>query len=117
MKDLLITTLAALGYPVILHGSMAEGEAFPDNFITFLTLDAPEAAAFDNGTALTVWQYQVNFYSNDPAKVASEPPKIRTALKAAGFIPQGKGRDLPSDEPTHTGWTCDYYFLENEMEG
>lgn len=116
MKELLINTLSALGYPVILHGSMAEDAAFPDSFITFLTLDAPEAAAFDNETALTEWQYQVNFYSNDPAKVESEPKKIRAALKAAGFIPQGKGRDLPSDEPTHTGWTADYYYIENEME-
>ena len=117
MKDLLIEKLSALGYPVILHGSMAEDEAFPDSFITFYTLDAPEAAAFDNDTALTVWQYQVNFYSNDPALVESEPKRIRAALKLAGFIPQGKGRDLPSDEPTHTGWTCDYYYLEIEMEG
>lgn len=114
MKSLLIGTLEALGHPVILQGTIAPEEKLPQSFITFWTDDSFEAAAFDNETALTAWDYQVNFYSTDPALVETEAARIRAALKAAGFIPQGKGRDLPSDTPGWTGWTQDFYYLENE---
>lgn len=114
MKTLLIQTLETLGYPVILQGTIAETEPYPDDFITFWTADTSEAHAFDNDTALTSWLFYVNFYSTNPANVATESTRIRTTLKNAGFIPQGKGRDLPSDVQTHTGWTCEFYKLENE---
>lgn len=114
MKKLLIKTLEQFGYPVILQGTIAEDEPYPESFITFWTDDSEEAAAYENETALTAWSYQVNFYSTDPELVETVAAKIRTAMKAAGFIPRGKGRDLPSDEPTHTGWTQNFYYLENE---
>ena len=114
MKELLQNTLAALGYPVILQGSLAENATYPKAFITFLTLGSPAAAEFDNETALTAWEYQVTFYADNPDTVKAEAVRIRNALKAAGFVPQGKGRDIPSDEPSYTGWTCDYYYLQLE---
>ena len=114
MKELLIQTLDILGYPVMLQGTLSDDAPYPDSFITFLTVDSFGTSAFDNETASTAWRYQVTFYSVDPALLATEAARIRATLKAAGFIPQGKGRDLPSDEPTHTGWTQDFYYLENE---
>lgn len=114
MKELLLNALLPLGYPVRLQGTMSENEPYPPGFITVLTLGSPEAASYDNDTAATEWQYQVTFYSDDPALVATEAARIRATLKAAGFIPQGKGRDIPSDDPAYTGWTCDYYYLEME---
>lgn len=112
MKELLYNTLAALGYPVYLQGT-APAE-YPDSFITYWTIDTPAAAEFDNGLMLTEWQFYVYFYSTDPALVGSVPDTIRKALKAAGFTAQGKGRDLLSDEPTHTGWVQQYNILEEE---
>lgn len=117
MKELLIDTLSSLGDPVILQGTLAEDAAFPPCLITFFTIGSPEAAAFDNDTALTAWEYQITVYADDPLVVKSKSEEIRAALKAAGFIPQGKGKDIPSGEPTHTGWTCNYIYLENEMGG
>lgn len=114
MKDLLIPALESLGYDVFLQGTLAEDSATPDHYITFLTISSNEASSFDNDTALTAWRYQIAFYSVDPALLATEAARIRATLKAAGFIPIGKGRDLPSGEPTHTGWTQDFYYLENE---
>ena len=116
MKSLLIETIEAVGYKnlVYLQGSMNPDEAYPDKFVTILTIGSPDAAHFDNVSVGTAWKYQVINYANDPLVVAEDAKKIRIALKAAGFIPQGKGRDIPSDEPTHTGWVTDYYFLEME---
>lgn len=114
MKTKLYNTLQKLGYPVYLQGALLENEPIPESFITIWTLDSESAADFDNETALTAWQFQVTFYSSAPAAIPVVFRSIRAELKAAGFIPQGKGRDLPSGQPTHTGWTCDFYILENE---
>lgn len=116
MKELLISVLEGLGYKnlVLLQGTLSDDEPYPEKFITFLTLDSPDIGHFDNESYGTAWAYQVANYANDPEVVKAEAARIRTALKAAGFIPQGKGRDIPSDEPTYTGWTNDYYYLEME---
>lgn len=112
MKELLYSTLAALGYPVYLQGSAPAN--YPDSFVTYWTVSTSAAAEFDNGLVLTEWQFYVYFYSTDPALVQNVPEEIRKALRAAGFTPQGKGRDLPSDEPTHTGWVQEYKIFEEE---
>lgn len=112
MKTLLIETLEALGYPVFLQGTFAEDEEYPSSFITFFTLLGNDAAHYDNESVGTAWEYQVIFYSSDPSLVATVPNEIRSRLKSAGFIPQGRGRDIPSDEPTHTGWAMEFYYLE-----
>ena len=114
MKTFLIETLETLGFPVILQGTIAENEPYPNDFITFFTTDTEENAAFDNETALTTWNFQIGFYSSNPAHVATESKRIRATLKNAGFIPQGKGYDIPSGVETHTGWICEFYYLENE---
>ena len=112
MKGYLIEKLQTLGYPVYLQGTAPE--VYPDSFITFWTIDTPAAAEFDNALAVSEWRFYVYFYSTDPALVQSVPELIRKTLKAAGFTPQGKGRDLLSDEPTHTGWVQQYNILEEE---
>lgn len=112
MLTLLVDTLEALGYPVYLQGTFAEDDEYPPAFITFFTLSSDDAAHYDNESVGTAWEYQVIFYSDNPLLIASVPNEIRTALKAAGFIPQGRGRDIPSDEPTHTGWAMEFYYLE-----
>jgi len=113
MKELLIQVLEAFGFPVFLHGTLGETEPFPPCFFTFITLDSPDAFPFDNEPTHTAWEYQVTLYSDDPQQLEQLATESRQALKAAGFIPQGKGVDIPSDEPTHTGWVTDYKYLAN----
>lgn len=111
MKQYLIDNLETLGYPVRMQGTMPEDEAYPESFITFLTADSTEVILDDDAVAVA-WLYNVAFYSSNPALVDTEPKRIYSTLKAAGFTPQGRGRDLPSDEPSHTGWVQEYYFIE-----
>ena len=112
MKEKLINALAPLGYPVYLQGTAPQ--VYPDHFITFWTIDTAAAAEFDNALMLTEWQFYVYFYSTDPVLLQSGAAAIRAALKAAGFTAHGKGRDLLSDEPTHTGWVQEFSINEEE---
>lgn len=112
MKKLLIETLSAFGYPVFLQGTLNPDETFPDTFITFWTDYTADNTHFDNEVRTVEWSFSVILYSNDATIVNTKPDEIRAAMKAAGFIPQGKGQDVASGEPTHTGWATDYIFVE-----
>ena len=112
MKQKLIETLSAFGFPVLLQGTLNPDTAYPKTFITFFTDSTDDGAHFDNKTNSVEWWFSVILYSNDPATVNTKPNEIRAALKAAGFIPQGKGNDILSDEPTHTGWAMDFIIKE-----
>lgn len=114
MKSLLIQLLESFGYDVCLQGTLEPDAKYPDTLITFLIIDSYNAADFDNETALTAFTATVNVYSVDPSIVQTLSDDIRKKLKAAGFIPDGRGRDLNSSENNYTAWTCDYNFLEAE---
>lgn len=112
MKQKLITALQSFGYPVYLQGTLNPEETYPNTFITFFVDSTEDNGHFDNETNSVDWYFSVILYSNDPAIVNTKPNEIRAALKAAGFIPQGKGNDIMSDEPTHTGWAMDFIITE-----
>ena len=112
IKDKLIKELIKFGYPVFLQGTLSPDAAYPETFVTFWTDDTMDNSHYDNEAATITWDFSVIFYSSNPELVNTKPEEIRKALKQAGFIPQGRGRDIPSDEPTHTGWAQDYYFIE-----
>ena len=87
---------------------MNENEAFPESFITFWTNYTDDASFYDDDPKSEVWAFNVIFYSSDPTLVETKSAEIRTALKAGGFIPQGKGNDIPSGKQSHTGWAMEF---------
>ena len=113
MNDEIYNALSGLGYPVFLHGTLGADEPFPPTFVTYTTVDSPDAFQFDDNPTHTVWVYQIIIYSSDRHTLEQIAEASRTALRAAGFIPQGKGRDIPSEETTHTGWLCNYRLISN----
>ena len=117
MKNLLIETLSKVGFiegeTLFLQGTFNPAEKYPATFATFWA-NTDDGEHFDNETTSFEWAFTVILYSNNPAIVNEKPNEIRAALKAAGFIPQGKGQDVPSDEPTHTGWAMDFVIKEFE---
>lgn len=114
IKEILLNALEKLNYSVFQQGTLAPDSEYPDSFITFEILDSEETENFDNTPVAIMWQISIIFYSTDPLLVQSEAMNIYKILKAAGFIPQGKGADILSDEPTHTGWINEYLFYEKE---
>lgn len=103
MKDLLINTIATLGYPIFLQGSLNKDKAYPESFFTFWNNEVPGDEFYDNEEHSYIWNFDLNFYSSDPALVNTKLLEAKTELKKAGFIVTGKGYDVASDEPTHTG--------------
>lgn len=112
MKDLLIEILESF-YPAFLQGTLNANAQYPESFFTFWIYDSEDAAFYDNIENRSHYYVTVIFYSSDPALVKSVPAQARAALKSAGFIPQGRGNDIISDIPTHTGWAIDYIYKEN----
>ena len=117
IKELIITTLnnAFNNYPVFQLGTIEESEELPENYFTF-RIDSSESRSFDNDDALTAWDININFFTNDPNKTMTVPNEMRQALKEAGFIPQGRGYDLISDNSDYSGWYSDYYYLERNKK-
>lgn len=119
MKQRLIYALKQCGFvegqTLFLHGTMNPAEAYPESFVTIWTDDAPDGVHFDNATRSYDWHFSVIFYSKDPERTNVRPREICATLKEYGFIPQGRGQDAPSDEPTHTGWAMDFICTEYLM--
>lgn len=103
MVDLLTNTLESFGYPVMLQGSLNPQDKYHDNFFTFWNDSADANSFYNNDESSILWQYSLNFYSIDPNLVNSVLLEAKKALKAKGWIVNGAGYSVMSDEPTHTG--------------
>lgn len=112
MKDALISLLETFGYPVRLQGSFAEDEQYPESFFTFWNNDSGDGSHYDNDAVNYIWDFDVNFYSIDPALVNTVLLDARRLMKSNGWIMSGKGHDLASDEPTHTGRGINVKYIE-----
>lgn len=118
MKQKLIDSLTRCGFvdgkTLFLQGTMNPEESYPDEFVTIWIPTTEDIAHFDNEVVSVVWNATVIYYSNNPTLVNTRPNEIRAVLKSDGFIPQGKGNDVPSDERTHTGWAMEFIVAENK---
>ena len=115
MKNELIKLLNTFGYPELLQGSLASDEVYPESFFTFWNSETPAGSHYDNEPNYYVWDFDVNFYSADPALVNTVPETALELLKQNGFVPVGKDYDLPTDEPTHTGRGFNVLYRENKQ--
>lgn len=115
VKLLLINTLNnKFGYPLYLQGSMSKDDAYPDSFFTYWNNDTMDSAFYDNEETKTIWDFDLNFYSNNSVLVNSVLMEAKKALKAVGFIVDGSGYDVISDEATHTGRGINLIFIEQK---
>lgn len=112
MEDNLIAILSGFGYPVYRQGSMSNNEKYPLTFFTFWNYDSPDHSHYDNDDYGTEWDFNIYVYSNNPELTYSLLDQARTALKQAGWICQGKGFDVQSDEETHTGRGLNVIYMK-----
>lgn len=112
MEDLLIETLQEYGFPVLRQGSLAQSEPYPDSFFTFWNNATSGDSFYDNKPLATLWDFDVNFYSNNPITTYEKLGEAIKNLKSKGFIISGKGYDVASDEITHTGRGTNALFVE-----
>lgn len=103
MKDEFIKILESFGFPIFQQGSLNENEAYPESFFTFWNNSSSDNEFYDNKENSYIWDFDLNFYSSDPNLVNTKLLEAKKKLKENGFIVRGKGYDVASDEPTHTG--------------
>lgn len=112
MKDELLTLLNTFGYPVKLQGSLTQDERYPDNFFTYWNNETYDGSHYDNHAINYIWDFTINFYSINPALTNTVLIAAKNLLQENGWIVPGKGYDVPSDEPTHTGRSIDVLYIE-----
>jgi hypothetical protein len=113
VKQLLIDTVFNhFHYPVYQQGSMSDSEKYPDSFFTFFNNETNDDRFFDNQETVTIWDFDLNIYSVDPEVVNGTLREAKQLLKAAGFIVNGLGYDVLSDEETHTGRGINVLYIE-----
>lgn len=112
MLEELFTILNGFGYPVYRQGSMMDSNTYPETLITYWNFDSPDHAHYDNTKYGTSWAYTVNVYSTDPVTTYTLLSSIIAALKVAGWVVEGEGSDVQSDEPSHTGRGVECSYLE-----
>jgi len=112
MKEKLIELLESFGYPVFLQGSLGDC-AYPESFFTIWNNSSDDNNHYDNEPVSYTWSFDVNFYSVNPELVNNMLLEAKAVLKANGFIISGKGYDLMSDEPTHTGRGMNALIIDN----
>lgn len=115
VKTLLINTLTTeFKLPIFLQGSMSDDATYPASFFTFWNNTTEDSNFYDNSETQTIWDFDLNFYSNDPATVNTMLISAKALLKSVGFIINGSGYDVLSDETTHSGRGINLIYIERK---
>lgn len=117
MEDLLLEILSQYGYPVMLQGSLAQEEDYPEHFFTYWENPGNEIGFYDNSPHGEVYDYDVNFYSTDVALAYKMPVAVKEQLVNNGFIVPGSGYSVGSDEVTHTGRGIHVIYQKRNQTG
>ena len=114
MKQELIDLLKAKykDYPVILQGALAPDAVYPDSFLTIWNTESADWSHYNNDTTGFVGYFTVAFYSVNPTLVNTILLEVRTLLRANGWIVDGIGQDVPTDEISHTGRSLDVIYID-----
>lgn len=115
MKDLLITTISTLGFPVIQQGSLDPNDDYPESFFTFWNRYGDGQSFYDDNEHTINWNFDLNFYSTDPQLVNTKLLEAKSLLKQNGFIASGAGHDVASDEITHTGRGITVLYVQQNI--
>ena len=106
--------LETLGLPVFIQGDMPEEMEYPETFITYIWVSSSDLWRFNNRATATNYVAQVTVYSCYPNAIDENIEKVITLLESAGYSKDDSGRMIPSDEPTHLGWTIDFNYIVKE---
>lgn len=101
-----------LQLPYFRQGSFADDEEMPGSFFTFWNADTPERGYFDNKANCAVWYWYVYFYTNEPSLLYSKLDEFIKLCKGAGFIVEGRGKDIASGQVDYLGRYVQIKYVE-----
>lgn len=93
----------AFDVPVIQQGSLSDDDTYPDDFFAFWNSNSSSSDFYDNTKNAIIWEFELNFYSNNPEHTNACLLIAAQVMEAHGWIIDGEGYDVVSDEETHTG--------------
>ena len=114
MKKQLVALLRTFNFPVFQQGSLNDDDIYPTAFFTYWNTETEDRAFYDNEEHMTVWSFTVYFYCPNPELTNTILLEAKQLLKKNGWIVDGKGYDVPSDEKDYTGRAIDVLYVERE---
>ena len=105
-----------LGLPYSRQGSYEEADELPASFFTFWNMDTPEDGFYDNEAHQAVWFWAVYYYTKDPSSIFHKMQEFYIIAKEKGFIPDGRGKDIPSGLPDYSGRMLIIKYIEPYKE-
>ena len=116
MKKALVTLLKTFNLPVFQQGSLNDDDIYPAAFFTYWNTETEDGAFYDNTEHRTIWSFTVYFYCTNPELTNTILLEAKQLLKDNGWIVDGKGYDVPSDQKDYTGRALDVLYVENIKE-
>ena len=112
--DTLIKLLNTLTVDKVLRqGTLLLDETYPELFITFWENESYDGNHYDNNKENgVIYDFDINVYGSDFKKVYQTMEEAIELLKANNFIVNGKGYDIPSDEPNFIGRHINIKYIE-----
>ena len=98
------------GIPYDLQGFDTD-ETQPDKFFIYRVTSDSDTAHYDNRPKNRVYKIQVTLFFVDKDDLKTWPDAFETAMIAAGWLPQGNGKDVDQVATGHYGWTKDYQIF------
>lgn len=99
-----------MGVPYYRQGSYGGNE---ESYFTFWNIRTPEKQFYDNAPHGAEWKWAVYFYTRKPQEVYTKVDELSIILKEKGFIVDGRGFDIPSDEPGYIGRYITATYVEH----
>ena len=95
------------------QGSFTENQKYPNLFISFWENESNDKSHYDNNiTHGYEHNFDVNVYGNNADEVYNTLETVIETLKNKYYIVNGKGIDVPSDEPNFIGRHIEAIFVE-----
>ncbi len=88
---------------------------YPELFITFYEVVSKGGSHYDNKSNSCIYNFDVNVYGKDADTVYSTLDSAIEILKENGFIVDGKGIDVPSDNVEYIGRHIEIIKIEREV--
>jgi hypothetical protein len=101
-----------IGLPYSRQGSYEVDEKLPPSFFTFWNKDSEFDSWYGNTPYKIKWTWNIFFYTNEPDLIYSKLNEFVEKAIEKGFLVNGLGRDLPSDEPNYYGRYVEVSFIE-----
>ena len=95
------------------QGSFSESDKYPKLFITYWENESEDKGHYDNKKVVgCAHSFDVNVYGSKVDEVYDTTGNVITALKDNGFMVDGKGIDVPSDEPNFKGRHIEAIYVD-----